>query len=266
MSIWLFKRQRPFLASTIRHQNPTFPPLFSTRSHSFPRKSLPFSSNFRNRSPTLNLFRYYAYASGPRFDAATSPFPSHRELHSKNPPSNELIRYMRRWDEELRLDAKNAQPRWTPQQRHVMMAACVHFRLRYNPNTEWRVDRLREALAVWEKGVRVDSQSRQPRWNATLRRRFKENITKRRKRMAADAAARMKKKKEDEELGGFWGKIELALVASAFCVMLISTALYLQQKRAERRAERVLERLRRSRYHQNEMRRRVTSAQPVQNT
>ena len=160
----------------------------------------PFASTIsrQNSSPTFKFFRRDTY-SGATFDAATSPFPSNSELHGKDPPSNELIRYMRRWDDELRLDAKSAEPRWTPQQRLVMMAACVRFRLVHDLNKEWCEERLKEALT---------------RWDAVMRRGFARRIRKERNGLAADVAARKKKAGEDwfPDFGGFWGKVKLALV------------------------------------------------------
>ncbi|KAF6236643.1 hypothetical protein HO173_004934 [Letharia columbiana] len=124
---------------------------------------------------------------------------------------------MRRWEDELRFDAKDALPRLTPQQRDVMMAACIGFRLKYNPNKEWRADRLKQALTAWRQGLQADKQSRQPRWNAAHIRKTEEHIAKTEKAIAADAAAR--KKKSDDEMkaffGGFWGNA-FALATLAF--------------------------------------------------
>ena len=167
----------------------------------------------------LEFHRCYTYSAA-TFNAATSRFPAHWELHRRSQPSNELIRYMRRWEEELRFDAKDALPRWTPQQRDVMMAACIGFRLKYNPDREWRADRLRQALTAWRRGLQADTQSRQPRWNAAHIRKTEEYIAKTEKAIAAEAAAR--EKKSDDEMkaffGGFWGKIKLG----AFALIIFS--------------------------------------------
>ena len=177
-------------------------------------------------SPALKIFRCHTY-SAVTFNPATSRFPSHSELQRGPKLSNELIRYMRRWDGELRLDADSDQPRWTPQQRDVMMAACNHFQLVYNPFTNWRGDRLKEALTIWEKGMQVDSQSRQPRWNATLRQEFEKQIALEREELAEEAAARKKKEFEEMQsrLRGCWGKVKLAACLVVELAVLATWAL-----------------------------------------
>ncbi|KAF6227671.1 hypothetical protein HO173_012111 [Letharia columbiana] len=185
-----------------------------------PRQTLLPSSSFRFQicgiPRALEFHRCYTYSAA-TFNAATSRFPAHWELYRRSQPSNELIRYMRRWEDELRFDAKDALPRLTPQQRDVMMAACIGFRLKYNPNKEWRADRLKQALTAWRQGLQADKQSRQPRWNAAHIRKTEEHIAKTEKAIAADAAAR--KKKSDDEMkaffGGFWGNA-FALATLAF--------------------------------------------------
>ena len=103
--------------------------------------------------------------SADTFDASKSRFPTHLEMHSSEQPSNELIRYVRRWEHELRLDSRNLVPRWLSE-RDVMKAACIVFLLRYTPNIERREDRLKEVLRALKTGLQADSRSSQPRWNA----------------------------------------------------------------------------------------------------
>ena len=105
---------------------------------------------------------------------------------------------MRRWEEELHLEAKTALTRWTPQQGDVMTAACIEFRVAYRLVEEWPMDRTKQALAAWKKGLQADAQSSQPRWNATYRREMATLIIVTEKRIAA----------QDERqvpFGGNWG-------------------------------------------------------------
>ncbi len=156
---------------------------------------------------TSKLHRCYAYSAA-KFNAAKSRFPAHWELHRGRQPSNELIRYMRRWEEELRLEARNTLTRWTPQQRDVMTAACIDVQVAYRLVKEWPMDGSKQALAAWRKGL-ADAQSPQPRWNATHHRREMATliiITE--KRIAA----------QDERqapFGGDWGEIKLGVLALA---------------------------------------------------
>lgn len=107
--------------------------------------------------------------SADTFDASTSRFPSHSEMHKSKRPSKELIRYVRRRKHELRLDCKKTSPRWQSE-RDVMRAACIVFLLKYKPNRERREEGLKEFLKVLKIGLQADSQSSPPRWNAIQRR------------------------------------------------------------------------------------------------
>ncbi len=66
---------------------------------------------------------------------------------------------MRRWEEELRLEARNTLTRWTPQQRDVMTAACIDVQVAYRLVKEWPMDGSKQALAAWGKGLQADAQS-----------------------------------------------------------------------------------------------------------
>lgn len=199
-------------------------------------------------SRALRFHRSYTYSAA-AFDAAKSRFPAHWELHRNRQPSHELIRYMRSWEDELRFDAKDARPRWTPQNRDIMIAACIEFRVCYNPNTEWRVDRLNQALAAWRKGLQADAQSSQPRWTATHRCRAEQIMKLQEKKMAADEMAR-RKKSDDEwnaRFGGIWGKFKLGalylacgllvLVIPCFGPLLEFMLMWIMAPRVERRQE-----------------------------
>ena len=158
------------------------------------------------------------------FNAAISRFPAPWELHRDAQPSNELVLYMRRWEDEIRSDAKDRRLRWTPQQRDVMMAACIEFRVEHNPDKVWREAAAKEALAVWKKGLQADSQSRHPRWKPSQRRENEKLIAEHEKNIAAATAAR-KKKKDDEweaRYGGFGGKIKLLGQFLAFFFILFT--------------------------------------------
>ncbi len=153
---------RPF-ALIFNHTFRSHQTLFS-RSQLHPPKSIISSlscPNIYRTFPALEFQRCYGYSTT-TFNANKSRFPTHRELCSKNPPSNELIRCMRRWEEDLRSDAKESLPRWSPQQRDVMMAACIEFRTAFNPDKLWSRQGLEQALMAWKKGLQADSQSRQP--------------------------------------------------------------------------------------------------------
>ena len=118
---------------------------------------------------------------------------------------------MRRWEEDLRSDAKESLPRWSPQQRDVMMATCIEFRIAFNRDKLWSRKGLEQALIAWKKGLQADSQSRQPRWDVAHRLRAENLIAKQEKDMRTQAAAQ-KKKKDDQwkaMFGGFWGKVRL---------------------------------------------------------
>ena len=126
--------------------------------------------------------------SADTFDASKSRFPTHLEMHSSRQPSNELIRYVRRCEHELRLDSRNTSPRWLSE-RDVMKAACIVFLLRYEPNKERREDRLKEVLKALKTGLRVDSRSSRPRWNAIQRRNIKKLIIRMERTHAFEVAA-----------------------------------------------------------------------------
>ena len=133
----------------------------------------------REYSPTCQGNEYPANRwntySADTFDASTSRFPTHLEMHSSKRPSNELIRYVRRWEHEIRLDSKITLPRWRSE-RDVMKAACIVFLLRYEPDKERREDRLKEVLKALKIGLQTDSQSSPPRWNAIQRRNIKKLV------------------------------------------------------------------------------------------
>ena len=156
---------------------------------------------------TSKYHRCYAYSAA-KFNAAKSRFPAHWELHRDRQPSNELIRYMRRWGEKLRLEARNSLTRWTPQQRDVPIAACIEFQFAYRLLKEWSMARSKQALAAWRKGSQADAQNPQPRWNATHRWEMATLITITEKRIAA----------QDERQAPFGGKrggIKLGVLALA---------------------------------------------------
>lgn len=161
-------------------------------------------------SRALRSNRSYTYSAA-TFDAALSRSPSDRDLHKNRRPSNELIRYMRRWEDELHFDARDARLRWTPQQRNVMAAACIEFRFYYNPNKQCREDRFEQAVTTWRKGLQVDAQSSQPRWNAAHRWKAEHFMKREEKRRAAEEVTR--KHKSDYEwkaqFGGIRGKVKL---------------------------------------------------------
>ena len=117
-------------------------------------------------------------------------------MHSSKRPSHGLIRYVRRWEHELRLDSRNALPRWLLE-RDFMKAACIVFLLRYETNKERREDRLKEVLKALKTGLQADSRSTQPRWNAIQRRSIKKLIARMEGTQAFEVAA--VKQKEDEE-------------------------------------------------------------------
>lgn len=172
-------------------------------------------------SRALCFHRSYRY-SATTFNAAKSRFPTHQDLHRKSQPSNELIRYMRRWEDELRFDSKDVGLRWTSQQRDVMVAACIEFRLYYNPNKCWRLDRFEQALTAWRKGLQADVHTSQPRWNAAHRWKAERFMKREEKRRAAEEmASKMKSKYErNAQLRGVWKKVKFGALYFA-CGLLV---------------------------------------------
>ena len=135
----------------------------SLRTHllpqNFPASPL-LSSKVLARSQASGSQHRYIH-SAVTFDASTSHFPTHSELHRDNQPSNKLIRHIRWWEHQSRLDGKRCPPRWTPKERDVVKAACIEFQLKYKPNKERREERLREILTAgrkaWKQIRRVSS-------------------------------------------------------------------------------------------------------------
>ena len=156
--------------------------------------------SFRDYSPICQgnehpASRWNTY-SADTFDASTSRFPTHLEMHKSKRPSKELIRYVRRWEHELRLDSRKTSPRWRAE-RKVMKAECIVFLLRYEPNKERREDRLKEVLKALKIGLQTDSQSSQPRWNAIQRRDIHKLVVRMEETHAFEVAA--VEQKEDDE-------------------------------------------------------------------
>lgn len=205
-------------ASLLSCQYQSYRPLLS-RSQSLPQKFFPalfFCPRIHGTNLVREFHRCYTY-SATTFNAVKSRFPTHWDLHTRSQPSNELIRHMCRWEDELRLDAK----RWTAQERDVMIAACIEFRIRYNPNKEWRVDRFKQALMAWRKGLQADAHSRRPRWNVAHRRENGIYIAGYEKEMGLGVAARTKKRcdKWKARLEGTWGNSILgALILAVFAL------------------------------------------------
>lgn len=193
-------------SGSLRMTTETFASLSFPHFHAYVFPSL-FRPRIYGLFGTSKIHRCYAYSAA-KFNAAKSRLPAHWELHRDRQPSNELIRYMRRSEEELRLEATNTLTRWTPQQRDVMTAACIEFQVAYRLVKEWPMDGSKQALAAWRKGLQADAQSLQPRWNANHRREMATLITITEKRIAA----------QDERqapFGGKWGGIKFGVLALA---------------------------------------------------
>lgn len=154
-------------------------------------------------------------SSGPR--CATKPdFPSAEELR-RIEPSNELILRMRDWKKILGEDAKSPAPQWTAQERDVMMAAYVRFRISHGP-PRWHTPTLHEHLRVWRRGLQADAESQRPRWHFQERA-FQEKFIKETEDYLAKAeAARNAAERAEREAfwakhRGLWGKLKLAAKA-----------------------------------------------------
>ncbi len=165
--------------------------------------------------PSFRMSRFLTSAVNPfnptAFTLATSKFPNHWEMHYSNNPPKEFILYIRKWEAALQEDAKDALPRWTPEQRDIMLAACIQFRFVYNPNQKYRVSSVEKAYAIWRRGLEADARSKPQRWTSSQRMIAEKTMELNENTIMEEQAAREHREKEEWEadFGGFWGKIKL---------------------------------------------------------
>ena len=170
--------------------------------------------------------------SADTFNASKSRFPTHLEMHSSKQPSNELIRYVRRWEHELRLDSRNTVPRW-PSERDVMKAACIVFLLRYEPNKERRYYRLKEVLKALKTGLQADSRSCHPRWSSIQRRNIEKLIVRMEGTHAFKVAAVKQKEDDESQANRSCGKRTLGQILA---IILLLVALDFKEMQEEKKA------------------------------
>ncbi len=136
---------------------------------------------------------------------------------------------MREWKDILEEDAKSPSPQWTAQERDVMMAAYVCFRVIYKPK-DWGTSKLHQYLKVWRRGLQADTQSPRPRWLAQDRAAHERIIKLLENGMAEQATAR--KEAEQAKMDawwakhqGFWGKLKLVVKALGALVAMFALLL-----------------------------------------
>ena len=193
--------------------------------------------SFREYSPPCLGNEYPANRwntySADTFDTSTSRFPTHLELHSSKRPSNQLNRYVRRWEHELRLDSRDTLPRWRSE-RDVLKAACIVFLLRYEPDKERREDRLKEALKVLKTGLQADSRSSPPRWNVIQRRKIKKLVVRLERTHASEVAATKQKDRDESQSFRSCGKIVSYMIFAIIILLLDARAEAAQRRAIER--------------------------------
>ena len=118
-------------------------------------------------------------------------FPSVNELRVPKVSRDTILR-VRGWKKILDQDARSPTPQWTAQERDVMRAASVKFRIDYGPNKVY-TSHCREMLEVWRKGLEADAQSTRPRWTSQQRAADKSQINRMEAIVARSAAEREQK-------------------------------------------------------------------------